>query len=60
MCTFVADLLALCLDVPGVGPVRVRIGVSCGPTTSGVIGQSRRFFRVFGDTGAAVTFAVVA
>ena len=52
MCAFAADLLAMCLNVPGVGHVRVRIGLACGPTTAGVIGQSRRFYRVFGDTGA--------
>lgn len=51
MCAFCADLIALCLNVPGVGPIRVRIGVACGPTTAGVIGHSRRFYRVFGDTG---------
>ena len=51
MCAFAADLLALCADVPGVGPVRVRIGIHCGPVGAGVIGHSRRFYRVFGDTG---------
>jgi len=53
MCAFCADIQALCHDIPGVGPVKVRIGVASGPVTSGVIGHSRRFFRVFGDTGTS-------
>ena len=53
MCAFAADLIALCCNIVGVGPVSVRVGVACGPATAGVIGQSRRFYRVFGDTGVA-------
>lgn len=45
------DLLELCDNVPGVGPVRIRIGIHTGAVVAGVIGHSRRFFRVFGDTG---------
>ena len=48
---FAADLLNLCRDVPGVGPVRIRIGLHTGPVTAGLIGRTRRFYRVFGDTG---------
>ena len=51
MCAFAADLMDLCRDVPGVGAVHVRVGVHCGPVIAGVIGRSRRFYRVFGDTG---------
>ena len=52
MAAFSLDLIALCENLPAVGPVSVRIGLHCGPVTAGIIGKSRRFFRVFGDTGA--------
>ena len=48
---FTADLLTLCEDVPGVGRVRVRIGLNSGPVSAGLIGRTRRFYRVCGDTG---------
>lgn len=38
--------------MPGIGAVRVRVGLHCGPVTGGIIGQTRRFYRMFGDTGA--------
>lgn len=47
---FIADLLQLCADIPGVGPVRVRIGLNSGPLSAGLIGRTRRFYRVCGDT----------
>ena len=31
-------------------PFQMRIGINTGPLTAGVIGQSRCFYRVFGDT----------
>ena len=31
-------------------PLHLKIGLHCGPVTSGVIGKSRTFFRFFGDT----------
>jgi class 3 adenylate cyclase len=49
---FVVDVLDLCRDIPGVGPVRLRVGLHTGPVTAGLIGHTRRFYRVFGDTGA--------
>lgn len=52
MAAFAADLLALCKHVPGVGRVSARVGLHCGPVAAGFVGRSRRFFRVFGDTGA--------
>jgi hypothetical protein len=49
---FAADLLDVCSgEIPGIGPVKVRVGINSGPVTAGLIGCTRRFYRVFGDTG---------
>eukprot|EP01138_Halocafeteria_seosinensis_P013909 gb/GECG01014203.1/.p1 GENE.gb/GECG01014203.1/~~gb/GECG01014203.1/.p1 ORF type:complete len:1130 (+),score=78.99 gb/GECG01014203.1/:1-3390(+) len=34
----------------GVEPLGIKIGVHCGPLSSGVIGTCRTFYRLFGDT----------
>ena len=50
---FAADVRTLCYEgagIPGVGRVRVRIGIHSGPVTGGLIGRTRRFYRIFGDT----------
>jgi class 3 adenylate cyclase len=54
-----AALARFCLDAlslldhglpEGIGRVSARIGIHSGPLTAGIIGHSRRYFRVFGDT----------
>jgi class 3 adenylate cyclase len=50
---FLCDMLetAAALAGPNGTPgVRLRIGLHCGAVTTGVIGKTRRFFRIFGDT----------
>lgn len=47
---FSVDLLDLCEHVPGVGRVNIRIGVNSGPVAAGLVGLTRRFFRIVGDT----------
>ena len=38
------------LTVPGLGPVRLRIGIHTGPVIAGVIGRRRPSYDVWGDT----------
>jgi hypothetical protein len=32
------------------GPVSAKAGIHSGPVTAGLIGQTRRYYRIFGDT----------
>ena len=43
-------MLVACRNVPGIGRVRVKIGINSGPVAAGLIGSTRRFFRIVGDT----------
>lgn len=48
---FCADLLEMCESIEGLnGPVRVQVGLHSGQVTAGVVGRTRRFYRIFGDT----------
>jgi class 3 adenylate cyclase len=46
---FCADVLELCASINN-QLVNVQIGINCGQVTAGVIGRTRQFFRLFGDT----------
>jgi len=46
---FCADVMDLCQSINGV-QVNVKIGINCGRVTAGVIGRTRQFYRLFGDT----------
>lgn len=46
---FCLALLQLCTDIDG-RQIRVTVGVNSGEVIGGVIGRSRSFYRVFGDT----------
>ena len=60
MAAFCCGLVSLCESIPGTnGPVRVRIGMHCGPVTAGVIGHARRFYRVFGDTVSVTRYLLM-
>jgi adenylate cyclase len=55
---FCADVMDLCENING-SRVNYKIGINSGPVTAGVIGRSRQFYRVFGDTinGASIVIA---
>ena len=44
----------------GFEPVMAKAGIHVGPVTAGVIGRTRRYYRVFGDTGAERTGVALA
>lgn len=53
-------LAEFCVDVlrvlksglpAGVEPATAKAGIHVGPVTAGLIGRTRRYYRVFGDTG---------
>jgi adenylate cyclase len=46
---FCADVLDLCQSINGQA-INVKIGINCGRVTAGVIGRTRQFYRLFGDT----------
>jgi adenylate cyclase len=46
---FCLDIMDLCRGVNGLD-VNIKVGVHVGPVTAGLIGQTRRFYRLFGDT----------
>ena len=47
---FCLDVLELCHEGIDGERVDVKIGINVGPVTAGVIGSSRQFFRLFGNT----------
>ena len=57
-------LAEFCVDVlrvlqsglpAGVEPVTAKAGIHVGPVTAGLIGRTRRYYRVFGDTGTEIS-----
>jgi class 3 adenylate cyclase len=53
MLRFCLSILELCRHLRRENPEldwRLKIGINSGPVTSGVVGLSRTFFRLFGDT----------
>jgi adenylate cyclase len=53
----VRAITEFCLDVRETlraglpsGPVLAKVGIHVGPVTAGLIGQTRRYYRIFGDT----------
>ena len=56
----VRALAEFCIDVlhvlqtglpAGLEPVMAKAGINVGPVTAGIIGRTRCYYRIFGDTG---------